>query len=158
MDFLLWAVRGLHVFGVVAWLGGLMYQEVVTIMVARAEGPELGSQVIHMLRRFGPFIWMYVWIVLVTGVALMMFSTRFVFLEFENRWSMLLALKQLVFLLMVFFSFGYARMNSRLREVIGSGDTPPLDKAIPYYHQIRLFGRINIALGITALLLAAAMR
>jgi len=158
MDFLLWAARGLHVFGVVAWLGGLMYQEVVTMLVARAEGTELGSQTIHMLRRFGPFTWMYAWIVLVTGVALMLFSPRFVFLEFGDSWSVLLALKQLVFLLMVFFSFGYARMNNRLHEVIDSGDTSPPGGAIPYYHQIRLFGRINIALGIAALLLAVAMK
>lgn len=136
-----------------------MYQAVVTIAVARAEGAEFSPQTIHMLRRFVPFIWTCLWTVLITGVALMLFSTRFVFFEFRDSWSVLLALKQIAFLVMMFFSVGYARMVTRLDEMMKSGKAQhPLDELIPYYQRVQQFGRINIALGITSLLLAAGMR
>ena len=134
-----------------------MYQAVVTIEVARSEGTEFTPQTIHMLRRFAPFVWMCVWTVLVTGVALMLFSTRFVFFQFNDLWSILLAMKQATFLLMVFFSFGYARMFARAEELMKEG-VKPLDDVLPYHHRMLQFGRINIALGILALLLATGMR
>ena len=134
-----------------------MYQAVVAIEVARSEGTEFTPQTIHMLRRFAPFVWMCVWTVLVTGVALMLFSTRFVFFQFNDLWSILLAMKQATFLLMVFFSFGYARMFARVEELMKEG-VKPLDDVLPYHHRMLQFGRINIALGILALLLATGMR
>ncbi len=136
-----------------------MYQSVVTLAVARAEGNELAAVTIHSLRRFAPFVWMCVWTVLVTGVALMLFSTRFMFFEFRDLWSVLLALKQVTFLLMVFFSFGYARMFARVDEMMTSErERKALDDVIPYYRRMVQFGRITIALGIVAVLLAAGMR
>ncbi len=157
MDFLLWAARSLHIFGVVVWLGGLMYQAVVTTAVAKAEGADFAPQTLHTLRRFAPFVWMCVWTVLVTGVALMLFSTRFVFFQFNDVWSILLVMKQVTFLLMMFFSFGYARMFARVDEMIQE-KIKPLDDVLPYHHRMLQFGRINIALGIVALLSAAGMR
>lgn len=157
MDFLLWAARSLHIFGVVVWVGGLMYQAAVAMAVARAEGTEFAPQTIHVVRRFAPFVWMCVWTVLVTGSALMLFSTRFTFFQFNDLWSVLLAMKQVTFLLMMVFSFGYARMFARVDEMMAKG-TQPLDDVIPYHHRMIQFGRINIALGILALMFSAGMR
>jgi uncharacterized membrane protein len=159
MDFLLWAARSLHIFGAVVWLGGLMYQSAVTLTVAKAEGTEFSPQSINTLRRFVPFVWMLVWTVLVTGVALMLFSTRFVFFEFNDRWSVLLGLKQLAFLLMVFFSFGYARMFARVDELINSTrEQHSRDDAFPFFRRLNQFGRITIALGMVEIMLASGLR
>jgi uncharacterized membrane protein len=149
MDFLLWAVRSVHIFAVVVWLGGLMYQGAVTLPVAKSEGVEVGAQTLHTLRRFMPFVWMCVWTVLVTGVGLMLFSPRFIFGEYRDSWSVLLGLKQLTFVLMAFFSFGYARMLRRCTENVSSADG--------YFQQMVQFGRITVALGISALLLASGL-
>jgi putative copper export protein len=159
MEFLLWAARSLHVFAVVAWLGGLTYQSAVTLTVAKAEGTEFSQQTIHMLRRFVPFVWMLMWTVLVTGVALMLFSTRYVFFEFHDRWSLLLGLKQIAFLLMAFFSFGYARMFARVTELITSTkEQHSRDDAFPFFTRMNQFGRVIIVLGMIELLLASGLR
>lgn len=156
MDFLLWAARSLHVFSVIVWFGGLLYQAVVAHPVAEAEKKGLDPFTLHLLGRFQPFVWMSVWTIAVTGVALMLFDTRFLFFVYENRWSVLLGLKQVVFLLMVIFSFGYARMLGRLREEVAVGNITEL--AARLHSQMLVFGKLNTALAIIALLLAAGMR
>lgn len=156
MDFLLWVARSLHLFSIVVWFGGLLFQAAVTFPVARVEDREFDPFTLHMARRFQPFVWMCVWTVLVTGVALMLFDPRFVFFQFESRWAVLLALKQLVFLAMMFFSFGYARMFARVAEMTRRKDAR--DAVVPFYRQMLLFGKVNVALALAALLLAAAMR
>jgi putative copper export protein len=157
MDFVLWTTRSVHLFCAVVWLGGLFYQAVVTLPVTRSENIEHGALTRHLLRRFVPFVWMCVWTIVVTGLALMLFNPRFVFLEYHDRWSIILGLKQLTFLLMVFFAFGYARMFSRLDALSSDGTTRPLDEVRPYYQRMLQFGRINVALGILVLLLSAGL-
>ena len=157
MDFLIWATRSLHLFAVAVWVGGLMFQSAVTVAVARADGMELTRQTVHVIGRFIPFVWMSVWTVLVTGIALMMFNPRFVLLEFHDRWSVLLLVKQLAFTLMVVFSIGTARMFHHLRKLAGE---PPgqANESMPYYRRIVQFARINVALGIASVLAAVGMR
>ena len=144
-------------FAVVVWLGGLMFQSAVTLAVARVEGTEFTPSTLHALRRFIPFVWMSVWTVLVTGVALMLFSTRFVLFEFHDRWSVLLLLKQTAFLLMVIFSLGFARMFRRLEDVSNRGVEGAIGAAAHYQRMVQ-FGKINLALGIASLLMAIGMR
>jgi uncharacterized membrane protein len=155
MDFLLWAARTLHVFGVVVWFGGLTYQAVVTFPVLNIGNGSINDQQCRFIRRFQLFVWMCVWTVLVTGAGLMLFDSRFVFFRFDDRWSVLMGLKQVVFLMMMFFSFGYLRMFKRVEEAISSGQETTM--AAPYFKQMMLFGKVNIALAIIALLLAAGL-
>lgn len=154
MDFLLWTTLSLHVFSVVVWLGGLLYQAVVTFPVAKVEQKELDPFVLHLLERFQPFVWMCVWTILVTGVVLMLFNPRFVFFEYPDRWSVILGLKQLVFALMVFFGVGYARMFRMIEAATGNKQAV---SPRPFYNQMLMFGKINVGLAIIALLLAAAL-
>lgn len=160
MDFLLWATGSVHLFCVVVWLGGLAYQAVVTLPVARATNSELAGSHRHLIRRFLPFVWMCVWSILITGVVLMLFNPRFVFFQYNDPWSVLLGMKQAVFLLMCFFSFGYARMFSRTDELLSrkSGGEEALRSAQPYYHSMLRYGKINLGLGIVALLVASGMK
>ncbi|MBX2992264.1 MAG: hypothetical protein KF749_14015 [Bacteroidetes bacterium] len=139
----------------VVWFGGMLYQAVVTSPVARVEQRQFDPFVRHLLGRFQPFVWMCVWTILVTGAVLMLFDPRFLFLNFESLWSVLLAAKQLIFVLMVFFGFGYARMWSRLESALAAGE--PDEQAIRFYKQMLMFGKINVALAIIALLVASGM-
>lgn len=157
MDFLLWATRSLHVFAIVVWLGGLMYQSAVTLAIARADGSELAYHTIHALGRFIPFVWMCVCTVLVTGLAMMLFSTRYVFLDYHDRWSVFLLMKQAIFVIMAIFSLGFARMFGRVEEMVKQGGHPAGD-LMPYYRRMVQFGKINVGLGIASLLFAAGMK
>jgi uncharacterized membrane protein len=150
MDILLFACRGLHVFGVVIWCGGLMYEGVVII-------PERGVGKFERLRRFVPFVWMSAWTILITGTALMLFSPRFVFLHYDDAWSVILGLKQMTFLLMVFFAFGTSRMLSRLNQ-LGNGEPDASAPEQLLVHRALQFHRMNVALAITGILLGSMLR
>jgi len=156
MDFLLWATRSLHLFSIIVWIGGLLYQAAVIFPAGKPEeGLSDGAR--RNVRRFVPFMWMSVSTTLITGVALMLFSPRFLFFEFNDRWSVILALKQMTFLLMVLFSFGHARMFQRIDEMLTQGVHSSLSVR-PFHERMLRFGRINIALSITAILLTSALR
>jgi uncharacterized membrane protein len=159
MDFMIWAVRSLHLFSIIVWLGGMTYQVAVALPVEQFGRAEMDSRARHLVRRFLPFVWMCVWTILLTGIALMLFSPRFVFLKFDDAWSLALALKQTTFLLMTFFSFGYARMFSRMDELLGENAKPEeAGEAQRFYRRMVQFAKITVALGIVAVLLASAMR
>ena len=132
-----------------------MYQASATMPVARVSEKEFDEFTRHLLRRFQPFVWMCVWTILITGVALMLFNPRFVWFQFNNRWSALLGLKQLVFVVMIFFSFGYARMFDSIEKILARNGAK--EQVMPFYNQMLLFGKVNVALAILALLLAAGL-
>jgi uncharacterized membrane protein len=152
---LIWTARSLHVFSVIVWFGGLLYQAVVLQPVAKVEQKEFDEIVRHFIRRFQPFVWMCVWTILITGVALMLFNPRFVFFRFDDAWSVLLGVKQIVFVVMMFFSFGYARMFARVDEMMKRGDAA--ESGAPFYNQMLMFGKINVALAIIAVLIAVGL-
>ena len=146
----------MHIFGVIVWLGGLMFQSAVVGPVAHSES-ELTKTIMRKLgRRFVAFIWMSVWTMLVTGVLLMLLSPRFVWFHYDDRWSVLLAWKQVIFILMIFYAFGYARMLKYLESPTSNGGYN--ERAELYRHRLNQFRTISIFLGIVALFLAAAMQ
>lgn len=151
MDFMIWMTRGLHLFAVIVWLGGLLFQAVIFAPGIRS-GKLPASETVTLLFRFVPFIWMSVWTVVITGVALMLFDPRFIFFSFESKWSIILAIKETIFLLMVFFSIGYGRMMSRASE-----ETEREGGSTPYVERAFQFNRINVGLGIVAIVLAAGL-
>jgi uncharacterized membrane protein len=156
MEFLLWATRSLHLFAVVVWLGGILYQAAVAFPVATASEEQFTESTRRQLRRFFPFIWFSVWTILVTGIGLMLFNPRFVWFSYVDRWSVLLGAKQGVFVLMVFFSLGYVRMFSRLDSMLMEGGDP--SSVVVYYERMTQFTRMNVGLALFALLLASGMR
>lgn len=137
----------MHIFGVVIWLGGLMFQAAVSEPIVQFEGSEAKEATLKVNRRFIDFVWMSVWTVAVTGVLMMLLDPRFVWFRWDDRWSVLLAAKQMVFLLMLFYGFGHARM-------LRTGSEAPSDLL---RHRVRQFRTLSIALGIVGLLLGAAM-
>lgn len=129
-----------------------MYQA-VTLRGVDARLPDATMR--RCIAQFRPFVWMSVWTILVTGVALMLFSPRFIFFQYQDTWSVLLGLKQLVFLVMAVFAFGTARMFARVDELLQQEKED--ERVLPYYRQMLRLGRVNVGLGLVAVLLAAGM-
>ena len=146
----------MHVFGVVVWLGGLMFQSAVAAPIMQAEGGEARAAMKKVNKRFVGFIWMSVWTILITGVLMMLLDSRFVWFQYKDRWSMLLGAKQIVFVLMVLYAFGYARMLSYLDSPSSNGGFD--EKAELYRHRVNQYRTINIFLGIVALLISAGLK
>ncbi len=145
----------MHVFGVVVWLGGLMFQNAVAVPVIQFEDESVRAAMRKVNQRFIGFVWMSVWTIFVTGVLMMLLSPRFVWFQYDDRWSLMLGMKQAVFVLMVLYAFGYARMLKYLDAPSSNGGYN--EKAELYRHRVNQFRKISIFLGITALLLAAGM-
>lgn len=86
----------------------------------------------------------------------MLFSPRFIFFEFKDTWSIVLGLKQVTFLVMMYFSFGYARMVTRLIE---EEEKEVRNHELLSLLQFRVgqFSTTLIVLGIVAIMLAAGL-
>lgn len=146
----------MHIFSIVVWLGGLMYQSAVAAPIMHFEDATSNAVMRKVNKRFTGFVWMSAWTLFVTGVLMMLLHPNFIWFRFDTRWSMLLGLKQLVFFAMVFYAFGYSRMVAYLETPASNGGYDM--KADVYRVRVSVFRRINVGLGITGLLLAAAMR
>ncbi len=145
----------MHIFGVVVWLGGLMFQHAIAQPVVNFESLDAKNAMRNINRRFTGFIWMSVWTVFITGFIMMLLNPRFLWFRYDDRWSMLLGLKQLVFVVMIFYAFGHARMLALLDA---SGATAEEEEHIRLsVTRANQFRKVSIFLGITAMLMATAM-
>ncbi len=145
----------MHVFGVVVWLGGLMFQNAIVQPIVQFESEAAKNTMRKINKRFIAFVWMSVWTILVTGVILMLTSQQFLWFQYNDSWSILLACKQVVFILMVIYAFGHARMLAYLDAPASNGGFS--DKAELYRHRVNQFRKMSVFLGIISLLLAAGM-
>jgi uncharacterized membrane protein len=145
----------MHVFSAVVWLGGLMFQSAVAAPIVNGESEYAKAAMKKVNKRFIGFIWMSVWTMAVSGVIMMLLNPNFLWFRFDSRWSMLLGLKQLSFVLMIVYAFGYARMQDYLGSPSSNGGFNEMAEL--YRHRIEQFRKISIMLGIAALLLAAGM-
>ena len=132
-----------------------MFQSAVAMPIIQFEGEQAQAAMKKINKRFVGFVWMSVWTILVTGTILMMLNPHFLWFQYHDRWSVLLGLKQLIFVLMTIYAFGYARMLTYLESPSSNGGFD--DRTEMYRHRIQQFRKISIFLGITALLLAAGM-
>ena len=145
----------MHIFAVIVWLGGLMFQNAVALPVVKFESQDANTAMRKVQHRFTAFIWMSVWTVCITGVIMMLLSPRFFWFHYDDRWSILLGLKQLAFILMTFYAFGHARMLSYIDRASQSG--VPADTIALAHERAGQFRKMSIALGIASTLMAAAM-
>ena len=145
----------MHIFGVVVWIGGLMFQNAIAQPIMEFEGNEVRAAMRKVNKRFIAFVWMSVWTILITGIIMMLLSKMFMWFQYTNSWSILLGCKQVVFVLMIVYAFGYARMLSYLDAPSSNGGFN--DKAELYRHRVNQYRKMSIFLGIVALLLSAGM-
>ena len=112
----------MHIFGVIVWLGGLMFQNAVVQPIVNFESPDVNAAMRKVFHRFTGFIWMSVWTVFVTGAILMLLNPRFFWFRYDDRWSVLLGFKQLIFILMIVYAFGHARMLASIDRFLSAAD------------------------------------
>ena len=105
MEFVLWACRVMHIVSVVVWLGGLIYFNAVLVPVAEYEQQARSRFVLAVQKRFFGFVWSTLWPLLLTGILLMVLSPKFRWFDYSTLWARLLAIKQVAFLFMTFFSW-----------------------------------------------------
>jgi uncharacterized membrane protein len=150
LEFVIWASRVMHVVGSMVWIGGLVFQNVVSNPVLQYEGEERSASTLKVGTRFVGFVWICAWTMAVTGVILMLLDPRFLWFEYGTRWSVFLGLKQLIFVLLVFYAFGTARLLARLDGADGQ-------TGVLIMHRLRQFRGISILLGLCAAVLAVSM-
>ena len=156
MDFVVWSCKSMHVFGIVVLLGGILFQSAISQPVARVENAEKLQWSLHLERRFVSFIWMALWSVGLSGVILQLLHPDFLWFDISTRWQLLLLLKQLTFILLIFFSYGYVRMFRLLEIEIAHSERSEDAVEIMLYKKNN-FRKISVYLSITAILLAAGM-
>lgn len=123
MDFVLWVCRVMHVVSVVVWLGGVIFLNAILHPISAYHQQTKLVTVLEAQKRFLPFIWSSLWTVFITGVLLMLLSPRFLWFEYSTTWSQLLAVKQVAFLLLMFFSWQSAKVVAKMGEAVsGEGD------------------------------------
>jgi uncharacterized membrane protein len=155
LNFVLWVCRSLHLIGIVIWLGGLMFQSAVLQPVLQHNADSGGGLNRQVSRRFTGFVWMSVWTMLITGVIMMLLNPHFLWFQFKDTWSVIVGIKEVVFILMVLYATGYARMLKYLDSPSSNGGFN--EKAELYKHRLDQFRRMNIALGIIGIFLGAAL-
>ncbi len=162
MNFLLWCALALHIFSMTIWIGGLLFSGGVMTPILTSERKHLHPLAIAFFHRFSGFTWMSVGVMLVTGIALMLFHPHFIWFDFSTEWSQILLMKQIIFFLMV----GIAWLTSKsVAEAMSlseaSSNEPSIEESVSrgelIFFRLRILQRLNIILGIGALLLAAAL-
>jgi len=159
LDFFLVTCRVLHVFSVAAWIGGLGFLGGVAGPVFRHFG-ERGEEIAaHIERRFVGFVWTVAWGAGVSGLLLMLMSDKFLWLDYSTPWRWFLLGKQIIFLCMIAASLV---ISASLKEAAPLTSTTAPEGDLSDVERLRwrvtLLQRLNIMLGIAALILAACMQ
>ena len=158
MEFMMWAVRSMHVFSAVVWLGGLLYMGGIFYPVIRYEEMTASSAYIRIERRFTGFVWMCVWTTAITGAFLVLFTPRFVFGRYHNEWDFLLLAKEIIYVLMIGTAMAGTSIVKEMESIAAFPSTEETKRDLSIQHQKMLRGRrANLAFGIIALLVAVRM-
>ncbi|HEY6953252.1 MAG TPA: hypothetical protein VI758_12670 [Bacteroidota bacterium] len=153
MDFVLWVCRVMHVISSVVWVGGLIFLNAVLSPVYTHEKELRSSAAMATRKRFFGFIWMSLWTMLLTGALLMLLSPQFRWFDFSTPWRKLLAVKELAFLLMAFFSWQAKKVFEQMELALGR-DNDSFDGWQAGYSTLT---KRTIAVAILAFLSSAAM-
>jgi len=153
MDFVLWVCRVMHVISSVVWIGGLVFVNAVLNPVLEHEKGTRGQFSMAVHKRFFGFVWMSLWTLLVTGVLLMLLSPQFQWFDYSTPWRKLLAIKEISFLLMAFFSWQSKKVFEQMELSLQRNDDTFDGWRMGYLK----LARRTIVVGIVAFLSAAAM-
>jgi putative copper export protein len=159
ITFVYWASLFVHLFGAVAWLGGILFLTGVTRPIFDYFGQASFDLALRIKVRFLGFTWMLVWTVLVTGLILLLWSTRFLLFDFSDSWRILAHLKILLFLLL--FAVNVAlRSTYRELEAASAEIEPgaPLSAREVLLWRTRMFEQIEVWAAIFLLLIVSWMQ
>lgn len=140
------------------WLGGLLFQGVVSAPVLLMEAEEFRRIDEKMRNRFAPFVWTSIWTILATGFIMMLLSPRFVWFEYETTWAKLLLGKQVCYVVMLGLTVSSDRAWKRVKALgqvnSGGGSTSLIEEAKRKFVRS---SRRNVVFAILALLFAAGL-
>jgi uncharacterized membrane protein len=153
MDFVLWICRAIHIIASVVWVGGLIFLNAVLNPILEHEHETRGVAAMAAHKRFFGFIWMSLWLMLVTGGLLMLASPQFRWFDYSTPWNKLLAVKELAFLLMAFFSWQAKKIFVQMEQSLLRGNDSFDGWRAGYYKLTRR----TIVVSFFAFLSAAAM-
>jgi uncharacterized membrane protein len=153
MEFVLWSARVVHVLSAIVWIGGLIYANAILNPVLEHERITRQRWMQFVNRRMMGYVWFTVWPLLLTGTLLMLLHASFRWGEYGTTFNRLLALKQALFLLMLFFSWQTKKVFERMNEPSDTEETFEGWRLA----SLKLLKR-TIFTGILALLAAEGMR
>ena len=114
MEFVLWASRVMHIVSVVVWVGGLIFFNAIFRPIAEHDQATQSHLTVESLKRFQAFIWSSLWPLLITGLLLLALRSRFVWFDFSTWWSRLLLVKEVSFVLLLFFAWQMGKIVQKL--------------------------------------------
>jgi putative copper export protein len=159
ISFVYWAALFVHLFSAVGWLGGILFLTGVArpIFEYDKEGSYEISQRLKV--RFLGFSWMLAWCAAVSGVILVLWSTKFLLFDFSTVWRLLAHIKLLLFLILFFVTLGlrssYRELGTARAENAEGEDLTPKDILL---WRVRIFEQIEVLLAITILAVVSVMQ
>jgi len=159
ITYIYWAALYMHLFGAVAWLGGILFLTGVSRPIVEYFGDEAIELLQKIKVRFLGFTWMLLWTVLVTGIIILLWSTKFIFFDFSSLWLVLAHVKILLFLILAGLSLmlrsTYKELENARSEKEGQEDISPRDIIL---WRIRMIEQGEVWMAIVILLVVSLMQ
>jgi len=159
ITYIYWASLYMHLFGAVAWLGGILFLTGVTRPIFEYYGADAYDLAHRIKVRFLGFTWMLVWTVLVTGIIVLLWSTKFIFFDFSTLWLVLAHTKIALFLILASLSLmlrtSYKEIEQARSEKDGSEDLSPREI---FMWRIRMIEQFEVWTAIIILLVVSLMQ
>lgn len=159
ITYIYWAALYMHLFGAVAWLGGILFLTGVSRPIVEYYGSDAVELLQRIKVRFLGFTWMLLWTVFVTGIIILLWSTRFIFFDFSTLWRVLAHVKILLFIVLAGLSLmlrtSYKELESSRSEKEGSEDISPRDIIL---WRIRMIEQAEVWMAILILLVVSLMQ
>lgn len=159
ITYIYWASLYLHLFAAVAWLGGILFLTGVSRPIFEYYPAETFDYALRIKVRFLGFTWMMVWTVLVTGVVILLWSTRFVFFDLSTLWGALAHIKIVLFLILTLASkmlgASYKELASARAEKEGNEDLSPREIVL---WRVRMIEQFEVWTAIAILLVVTLMQ
>jgi len=159
ITYIYWAALYMHLFGAVAWLGGILFLTGVTRPIFEYYGADAYDISRRIKVRFLGFTWMLVWTMLVTGIIILLWSTKFIFFDFSSLWLVLAHIKILLFLILTALSLmlraSYKEIEQARSEKEGSEDLSPREIIL---WRIRMIEQFEVWTTIVILICVSVMQ
>jgi putative copper export protein len=159
ITYIYWAALYMHLFSAVAWLGGILFLTGVSRPIVEYYGTEAINLSQRIKIRFLGFTWMLLWTVLVTGIIILLWSTRFIFFDFSTLWRVLAHIKIILFLVLASLSLtlrtSYKEMENARSEKEINEDLSPRDIIL---WRIRMIEQVEVWMAIFILLVVSLMQ
>ena len=155
MEFLTLLTRGVHLVSICVWLGGTFYQRMIFPSAKNKSGERSNLIVRSFNRLFLRMSHISLVLVFVSGLILALADRRFSLIPLQDRWSVFLLFKLLIFMMIMVFSYGYSRMLRYLGTPSSNGGYD--ERAYIYIKRIDQYQTLVILLGVIALVFGTAM-